>query len=218
VKNLKVSEMFLSIQGESTYAGRPCYFIRLAGCNLRCSYCDTKYSLNDNESHDISIDEIISTIQNSSVNLVEITGGEPLCHHNVSLLAAQLIDLGFTVLVETNGSLPISLLPSAAIKIIDWKCPGSGESGKMCIKNFTDFLTSKDEVKFVVKNSEDFNFAVDMITKYELFKKTTKILISPVMNEINAAQLAELIISSKLPLIMQLQLHKIIWPNIERGV
>ncbi len=215
---LKISEMFLSLQGESTYAGRPCYFVRLAGCNLRCSYCDTKYSLNATEARDISIDEIISNIQKSSVHLVEITGGEPLCHANAPLLAKQLVDLGFTVLVQTIGTLPISVLPKAAIKIIDWKCPGSGESEKMHIENFMNFLTSKDEVKFVVKNSEDFNFAVSMVTKYELFKKTSKILVSPVMNEIKPARLAELILSSKLPLIMQLQLHKIIWPGIDRGV
>jgi len=215
---LKISEMFISIQGESTYAGRPCYFVRLAGCNLRCTYCDTKYALDSSDSKELSIDDIVSTIKKSSVNLVEITGGEPLSHTNVPLLAKRLIDLGFTVLVETNGSLPVSVLPADAIKIIDWKCPSSGESEKMYLKNFTEFLTSKDQIKFVVKNSEDFSFAVSMVHKYKLFKKTTKILISPILGEMQPAQLAELIISSKLPLTMQLQLHKIVWPNIERGV
>jgi len=217
MKTLLVSETFTSIQGESTYIGRPCFIIRLATCNLNCTYCDTRYVLNAADAKECDIEEIVSTAVASGVHLVEITGGEPLLQKNTHLLAKQLIKNNFTVILETNGSLPISDIPRGVIKLINCKCPSSGESEKMLFENFY-LLKQQDEVKFVICNEEDYKYAVNIVSSFKLLKKTEKILFSPIVDKLPASFLANWMIRDKIPVILQLQLHKIIWPGVERGV
>jgi 7-carboxy-7-deazaguanine synthase len=217
MNKLMISELFLSLQGESTYAGRPCYFIRLAGCNLDCSYCDTKYSISDIDSKEYEAEDLVKIAVGSGVKLVEITGGEPLLQKNVLLLSELLLKANFTVLMETNGSMPISDLPCDVIKIIDCKCPSSGMKNDMLFDNF-DLLTKNDEVKFVMSNEEDYKYALDIIKSYSLNEKTEKILFSPIRERLSPDILAKWMIRDKTPAILQLQLQKIIWPDIDRGV
>ncbi|MCP4177056.1 MAG: radical SAM protein [bacterium] len=217
MKTLIISELFLSIQGESTYLGRPCYFIRLAVCNLNCSYCDTKYSLDETCSKEYEISELVGKALESGVKLVEITGGEPLLQENVTLLAELLLKEKFTVLIETNGSISISNLPSKVIKIIDCKCPSSGMKDEMLFENF-DLLTKNDEVKFVISDEHDYKYAINIINCYKLNKKTEKILFSPVADKLSPKLIAEWMVRDKIPAILQLQLQKIIWPDVDRGV
>lgn len=217
MKTLLVSESFTSIQGESTYIGRPCFIIMLATCNLNCNYCDTKCVLNAADAKERDVEEIVSAAVTSGVNLVEITGGEPLLQKNTYLLAKKLLKHNFTVLLETNGSLPVSDIPRGVIKIIDCKCPSSGESEKMLFKNFY-LLKKQDEVKFVICNEEDYKYAVNIISSFKLLKRTKKILFSPVVDKLPAKFLANWMIRDKIPAILQLQLHKIIWPGVEHGV
>ncbi len=217
MKKLLISEIFTSIQGESTYAGRTCFFIRLAGCNLNCSYCDTKYAFDKEKADELSINEIIDQAIYSGVKLTEITGGEPLLQKNVLSLCDELIKNGFTVLMETNGSLPISGLNPKVIKILDCKCPSSGESNKMYFGNFNG-LSREDEIKFVLADKEDYIFAKSIITQYKLTEITQQILFSPIPGKLEPKLLAKWMIENKSPAILQLQLHKIIWPDIEKGV
>ena len=208
--------MFTSLQGESSYAGKPCFFIRLAGCNLNCSYCDTEFAKTADDSQEYSIDNLLKSAESAGVNLVEITGGEPLLQDGVTELCRGLINAGYYVLIETNGSLRISQLPPEVIRIVDCKCPSSGEATAMEFANFAD-LTTSDEVKFVVANREDYDYARGVIEKYTLNLKIDNILLSPINSEqFSAAKLAEWILEDQLDVRLQLQLHKIIWDPEER--
>ncbi len=217
MKKLLITEIFTSIQGESTYAGKTCFFIRLAECNLNCSYCDTKYAFDKEKANELSIDKIVELAVSAGINLVEITGGEPLLQKDVLFLCDELIKNGFTVLIETNGSLPISRLNPKVIKILDCKCPSSNESGKMNFDNF-NHLSDSDEIKFVLANKEDYIYAKSIISKYKLTEITQKILYSPIPGKLAPQLLSKWMIKDKSIVTLQLQLHKIIWPGIEKGV
>ena len=214
---MKIVEMFTSIQGESSYAGRPCFFIRTAGCNLNCSYCDTEYAKSADAGKFFSIENLIEEAKTANAAIVEITGGEPLLQEGIEDLCRGLIDTGFTVLVETNGSVRISQLPEGVIRIVDCKTPSSGEAGRMDFANFAD-LKLYDEVKFVISDRSDYLYARDIIEKYRLNDKVENILFSPVASEnFSAAELSEWILEDHLNVRLQLQLHKIIWSPEERG-
>lgn len=216
-QKILISELFASIQGESSFAGLPCFFIRLAGCNLDCSYCDTEYAKNTDESEEYSVDEILAEVKAACIPLVEITGGEPLLQEGVNKLCRQLLDAKFQVLIETNGSILIGSLPKEAIKILDCKCPASGEADKMDFANFA-LLTKQDEVKFVISDRDDYEYAVKIINAHKLAGEIDNILMSPdLANPGLPARLAEWILADKVPVRMQLQLHKRIWDPEERG-
>jgi len=211
---IKVNEIFYSIQGESTYAGLPCVFVRLTGCNLRCRYCDTQYAYTDGTY--LSLAEIQDRVSKFDGNLIEITGGEPLLQSRVIDLSRDFIEQGKTVLVETNGTQNIDQLPDPAIKIMDIKCPGSGESGKMDWKNI-DRLRARDNVKFVMSHREDFDWAVDVVMRYQLPDRAT-ILFSPAFGLLNPEVLASWLLDLSLPIRLNLQLHKYIWNPNRRGI
>ena len=214
---LRVSETFLSIQGESGYAGKLCFFIRLAGCNLDCSYCDTRYANEPGSGTDMSVSELVDLTVKSGSPLVEITGGEPLLSGELPELCEALLEQGFKVLVETNGSLPVDVLPSEVVAVIDCKTPSSGHSEDMCLANFIS-PPADSQIKFVIGSEEDYGFAVDFIEQYELSGKVAEILYSPVAGSASARQLCEWMIRDKSPARMQLQLHKYIWSPDTRGV
>jgi 7-carboxy-7-deazaguanine synthase len=214
---LAIAETFVSIQGESTRAGRLCCFIRCAGCNLRCAYCDTLYAAEFNAGELIEIDKLVKFAADSGVALVEITGGEPLMQAGTTEFCAKIVAAGKTVLIETNGSLPIWHLPDGVIRIIDCKTPSSGESGRNLYQNY-DYLTSNDEIKFVLADINDYSFAKTVIEQYQLFNKTDKILFSPVAGRLEPQTLAQWMRSDKSRAILQLQLHKIIWGAEQKGV
>ncbi len=205
---LAVVETFLSIQGESTFAGKPCFFIRLAGCNLDCNYCDSRYARTARS--EASVAELVLQAQKSGAKLVEVTGGEPLLQAETPELCAALLAAGFTVLVETNGSCNIDLVPDRCHRIMDRKLPDSGMAEQFDFANY-ERLTSRDEVKLVVSSAADFNFAVAEIRQFELTKKPVELIFSPVWGKVEFADLAQWVVESKLPVRMQLQLHKIIW-------
>ena len=211
---LQVIETFKSVQGESTHAGKVCFFIRLAGCNLRCNYCDTTYAWTGGEMR--SVDELVSLALEANCDTVEITGGEPLMQAETPLLAEKLLDAGKTVLIETNGSLDFSVISNRCCRIVDCKLPGSGMAEKNCYAAY-DHLTGRDEVKFVVSSREDFDFALDIIRKYDLTGKTGNLLFSPVWNRVEPAQLAQWVVDCGLPVRMQIQMHKVLWGD-KRGV
>ncbi len=219
-KKLEVCELYESIQGESTRAGLPCIFVRLSGCNLRCSYCDTEEVQEEGVS--MSIEEILGQCRDYGCKLVEITGGEPLLQENCPDLAQCLIDEGYTVLVETNGSLPLNLLPAEAIKIMDFKCPGSGQENENDFSNI-DLLGPDDEVKFVISDRKDYEWSRDIIEKCDLNAHCKHILISLAFETdegftLEPHKVAEWILKDKLNVRFQLQLHKLIWPWIRKGV
>ncbi len=211
---LRVTEIYKSIQGEGSYAGFPCIFIRLTGCNLRCTWCDTEYGYFGGK--EFSLEEIIKKVEELNCQLVEITGGEPLMQSETPELAQTLLALGYQVLLETGGSLDISVVPKEVVRIVDMKCPGSGMSEKNLYKNL-DYMTKNDEVKFVVKNREDFDWSVKLIQQYQL-ETRTKILISPVFGVVNLEELAQWLLDAKVNARMQVQLHKIIWGAEKTGV
>ena len=212
---LNISEIFCSIQGESTYAGLPCIFIRLAGCNLRCNYCDTTYSYESDIS--LSTNDIITKIQEyDPIKLLEITGGEPLLQTEIFQLFESLYKNGHTILLETNGSISLKYVPDYVIKIVDVKCPGSGEENSFLLKNFEYINKEKDEIKFVLSDNFDYNWAKDFVMKYNL--KDYEILFSTVSDKLEPQDLAKWITEDKLPVRMQLQLHKIIWDKDKRGI
>ncbi|MEA2095841.1 MAG: radical SAM protein [Candidatus Cloacimonadota bacterium] len=212
---INISEIFCSIQGESTYTGLPCVFIRLAGCNLRCDYCDTTYSYESDIS--LSINEIITKVKEyDPVKLVEITGGEPLLQPEVFQLLETLYKDGYKILLETNGSISLKDVPDYVIKIVDVKCPGSGEENSFLLENLEYINKKNDEIKFVLSDNFDYNWAKDFMIKYKL--NEYEVLFSPVSDKLNAQDLAKWIIEDKLPVRMQLQLHKIIWDKDRRGV
>ena len=217
---LKISEQFLSLQGESSFAGELCYFIRLTGCNLNCSYCDTHFAKSaDAKFAECSIDDLLTATLQSKANVVEITGGEPLLQENVLILCEKLLASGLTVLMETNGSKDISEIPKGVVIIMDCKCPSSGESKNMLLENLNN-ISKNVEVKFVIKDRADYDYAVAKIAEFDLLNKAKCLLFSPVVEDqtfTNASLLADWIIEDKLNVKLQLQLHKILWDPNERG-
>ena len=212
--SLRINEIFYSIQGESTYAGMPCVFVRLTYCNLRCSYCDTEYAFFEGEYK--SFEEILSEIKKHNCSLVEITGGEPLVQKYVLPFMILLCDSGYEVLIETGGHIDISGIDHRVIRIMDIKCPGSGESEKNYWQNL-DCLKESDQVKFVISDRADYDWAKGIIEKYELNKKCS-VLMSPNFKQMNNKTLAEWILADRLDVRFQLKMHKYIWPPDQRGV
>ncbi len=218
---LEISEIFYSIQGESTFAGLPCVFIRLSGCNLQCSYCDSRYAIEE-QGKTLKVDDIIAEVAAYPEAVVEITGGEPLLQKEVFLLIERLLASGRQVLVETNGSLSISALPIEATVIMDIKCPGSG-STMLHPDNITEIRrraglrAGAAEIKFVLTGSNDYIWAKEMILQNDL-SHIAPVLLSPAESLFSARDLAKAILEDKLQVRLQLQLHKIIWPDISRGV
>jgi 7-carboxy-7-deazaguanine synthase len=205
---MKVCEIFTSIQGESSFAGLPCTFVRLSGCNLRCLYCDTQYAYD--EGFDISLNELSARVHQTGVNLIEITGGEPLLQDkDVQDLIHLLTDDGYTVLIETNGSMSIQGLDQRVIVILDIKTPGSGMNHKMDFSNL-QHLKPEDEVKFVVCSREDYEWSKKIVSEYHL-AKTSRVLFSPAFGLLKPELLAGWIIEDKLPVRLNLQLHKYIF-------
>ena len=212
--SLKVNEIYFSIQGESSYAGLPCVFVRLTGCNLRCVWCDTEYAFYEGEWK--SLDQIVAEAAQFGCKLVELTGGEPLLQKESFALVDKLIDAGFKVLVETSGSISLKMLNPEAIKIMDVKCPGSKMTEKNRWENI-DYLTPKDEVKFVLTDRADYDWAVDVMRKYKLDRKAT-VLFSTVFGALEPVRVVEWILQDKLPVRFQLQMHKFIWHPETKGV
>jgi 7-carboxy-7-deazaguanine synthase len=212
---LTINEIFHSIQGESTHTGRPCVFVRLTACDLRCSWCDTPYAFH--EGRKMSIDEVVSDVAAFECPVVEITGGEPLLQPDVYPLMNELLARGHTVLLETGGHRSVAQVPSGVVRIIDVKCPASGESAKNEWSNL-DLLTATDEVKFVVQNRQDYEFARDVIARHALAGRCRAILISPVHGVLPGKDLAAWILADRLPVRLQLQAHKYIWSADARGV
>jgi 7-carboxy-7-deazaguanine synthase len=210
---LRITEIYYSIQGEGTKAGLPCIFIRLTGCNLRCTWCDTEYGYNGGS--DMSHDDILSEIQQYNCSLVEITGGEPLMQEETPVLVDLLLEKEYTVMVETAGSLDISVLSENVIRIVDMKCPGSGMSDKNDYQNLQR-LTDIDELKFVLADKKDFDWSCDLIKKHKLHNR--EVIFSPVYGDLNLTDLADWILKSNLNIRMQIQLHKYIWGPDKTGV
>jgi 7-carboxy-7-deazaguanine synthase len=212
---LTINEIFHSIQGESTHTGRPCVFVRLTACDLRCSWCDTPYAFT--EGRKLSIDDVIAEVERYECDLVEITGGEPLLQRDVYPLMNRLLESGRTVMLETGGHISIADVPSQVIRIVDVKCPGSGESDKNHWPNL-DVLTPQDEVKFVIKDRADYEFARDVVARHTLIDRARAVLFSPVHGVLPAKDLAAWILQDTLPVRLQLQAHKYIWGADVRGV
>ncbi len=207
---LKITEIFYSIQGESSWVGYPCVFVRLSECNLHCTWCDT-YDV-FRPSREMSIAEVMARIALYPSRLVEITGGEPLLQHESIDLMKKLLKAGYQVLLETNGSLSIKDVPRKVIKVLDVKCPGSGESQRNLFENFP-YLESTDDIKFVVKDRIDFDYAMTVIRQHRL-ENRAGLLISPAWGEVALTDLARWVLSSGIEIRLQVQLHKIIWgPN-----
>jgi len=211
---IKINEIYLSVQGESTHTGLPCVFIRLTGCNLRCSWCDTAYAFY--EGKNMSIDEILQKVANFGIRLVEITGGEPLMQDNVYTLMRRLIKKGYKVMLETGGSISLERVPKEVIKIMDLKCPGSGEQEKNNLDNLK-LLVPHDEVKFVILDKKDYEWSRDIIKRYKI-NETARILISPVFDKLELKEIVKWILKDRLPVRLQTQLHKIIWDKNTIGV
>ncbi|MEK7748236.1 MAG: radical SAM protein [Nitrospirota bacterium] len=211
---IKINEIYKSIQGESSFAGQPCVFIRTTFCNLRCRWCDTAYAFFEGE--DQTQDAIISRVRSFETPLVEITGGEPLLQEGIYPLITRLLDEGFRVLIETSGSLPINRLDPRTLVIMDLKPPGSGMSHTIHWENLTH-LKPEDEVKFVISDRNDFEWAKSVIGENPSLNART-ILFSPVLDEMNPALLSEWILKENLPVRLSLQLHKLIWDKEMRGV
>ncbi|HOC70476.1 MAG TPA: radical SAM protein [Candidatus Hydrogenedentes bacterium] len=215
VETLQVTELFASIQGESTWVGCPCGFVRLAGCNLRCAWCDTTYSYGPGAT--MTLPEIVEKLRGWGLPLVEITGGEPLLQPATPRLASLFLDAGLTVLVETNGSLPIDVLPEGVIRIMDIKCPDSGMHENMDRRNL-EVLTPRDEVKFVLASRADYTWALDLARQQNLAQRCGAVLFSPAAGRLSPATLAGWMLEDCPPARLQLPLHKYIWPGRDRGV
>ena len=211
---MRISEIFYSIQGESSYAGQPCVFVRLTGCPLRCTWCDTDYAFYGGQ--DGSIDEILAKVQTYGCRLVEVTGGEPLAQPESLPLLTRLCDAGYTVLLETSGAIDIAPVDPRAHIILDVKCPGSGMTERMYWPNLVA-LTTKDEAKFVLTDRADYEWAKEMLAHHHLADRCS-VLFSPVFGSLDLRQLAEWILADRLPVRFQVQLHKYIWAPDMRGV
>ncbi|MDI6791176.1 MAG: radical SAM protein [Thermodesulfobacteriota bacterium] len=211
---LTVCETFYSIQGESTFAGWPCFFIRLSGCNLRCSYCDTTYAYT--EGRILSMEDILRQVEDCGSKIVEVTGGEPLLQTETVLLLNALADRNYVVLLETNGSRSLRDVPQEVVKIMDLKCPSSGMSAYMDFNNLR-YLDLKDQVKFVIQDRSDYEWAREKMSKHHIPVYTQAVL-SPAWQKMEARMLAEWMLADRLPARMQIQLHKYLWPDRERKV
>jgi 7-carboxy-7-deazaguanine synthase len=212
---LTINEIFYSIQGESTYAGRPCVFVRLTGCDLRCTWCDTTYSFN--EGRKMSVEDVIEEVARYDSPLVEVTGGEPLLQQDVYPLMDRLLEGGRTVLLETGGQVDVSRVPGAVVKVMDVKCPGSGEAERNEWANI-DRLSSRDQVKFVIKDRADYEYAREALARHALDRRCAAVLFSPVHGVMHPKELSEWILEDKLPVRLQMQIHKHIWGAEVRGV
>jgi 7-carboxy-7-deazaguanine synthase len=214
-ERLHINEIFYSIQGESTHAGRPCVFVRLTGCNLRCKWCDTEYAFY--EGRQMPIADVAEVVRGYRCDLVEVTGGEPLLQEGVYPLIDSMLDSGHTVMIETSGAMDVSRLDPRVIKIMDLKCPGSGECDRNLWSNL-EHLTSRDEIKFVVADRADYEWVRDTIGARKLERRAGALLLSPVFGKLDPASLAGWILEDRLPARMQMQMHKQIWPGVSRGV
>ena len=205
----------MSIQGESTWAGRPCVFVRLTGCNLRCSWCDTEYAFY--EGKQMAVAEVVERVAHYGCDLVEVTGGEPLLQKGVSALFDSLLAQGRIVMVETSGERDLSAVDPRVIKIMDLKCPGSGECERNRWSNL-EWLTLRDEVKFVIADRHDYEWAREMTREHNLPSRVNAVLMSPVFGRLKASELAAWVLEDQLRVRMQLQMHKHIWSPNARGV
>jgi 7-carboxy-7-deazaguanine synthase len=212
---LTVNEIFHSVQGESSYAGRPCVFVRLTACDLRCSWCDTPYAFHEGTKH--PLDSVLEQVEKFDCPLVEITGGEPLLQEDVYGLMQRLLERGRTVLLETGGHRSTARVPEPVITILDVKCPGSGEAEKTDWSNL-ERLRAHDEVKFVVKDRADYEYARDVMLRYQLPSRANAVHLSPVHGVMHPRTLSEWVLEDRLPVRVQLQLHKYIWDPATRGV
>ncbi len=213
-QTVTINEIFVSIQGESTWAGSPCVFLRTTGCPLRCRWCDTEYAFHEGEPW--RVDDLVEEACRHQIPLVEITGGEPLVQPGVPALAERLLERGMTVLVETSGAYDISVLPPGVNRIVDLKCPGSGECERNDLENLQR-LRDGDEIKFVLADRADYEWAVSMLREHRL-AGAYPVLFAPVWEQLEPAMLAAWILEDALPVTLQLQLHKVIWPGVERGI
>ena len=212
---LTVNEIFHSIQGESRRAGEPCVFVRLTACDLRCSWCDTPYAFHEGAKR--SVEDVVAEVERYGCPLVEVTGGEPLLQEDVYPLMERLLERGHTVMLETGGHRSIARVPSAVLKIVDVKCPGSGESHRNHLENLA-LLSAHDEVKFVLKDRADYEFARDVVAAHNLPARAGAVLFSPVHGVLDARVLSEWVLADRLAVRVQLQLHKFIWSPETRGV
>ena len=210
---MKINEIFTSMQGETSFVGLPFTFVRLTGCNLRCSYCDTQYAYEEGSSY--SLDEVVNEVKQRTIPRVVITGGEPLLQAETYTLCSRLIDAGFTVLLETNGSVLMKDVDPRAHRILDVKCPGSGMDARMDFNNI-NCLTVRDEVKFVISHRQDFTWALQILKQYETAGRA-HILFSPVYGRLHPGELAAWILQEKLNVRLQMQIHRYIWPDRARG-
>jgi 7-carboxy-7-deazaguanine synthase len=214
-KKLTINEIYFSVQGESTWAGLPCVFVRLTFCDLRCTYCDTEYAFYEGKKR--SLGEIVNDVLTYDCPLVEITGGEPLLQPNVLPLMAMLADADRTILLETSGAHDISAVDPRVHRIMDLKTPGSGEVERNLFSNI-DYLTSRDEVKFVIGSREDYEWSRAQLREYRLADRCRAVLFSPIFGRIDPSEIVEWILADKLPVRFQLQMHKFIWTPTQRGV
>ena len=210
-----ITEIFKSIQGESSFAGLPCVFVRLTGCNLRCHWCDTAYAFHGGNR--MSVEEVLGRIHDLGGKLVELTGGEPLLQDEVYPLSERLLAGGYQVLIETSGERDIGLLPREVIKVVDVKCPGSGEEGTFCADNL-GVMDRKDQAKFVVADENDYLYARDFISRHDLRGRVGEVILSPVFGQLHPRRLAEWILRDGLDVRLGLQIHKFIWDPEARGV
>ncbi len=213
-QTLQITEIFHSIQGESTHAGQPCVFVRLTGCPLRCTWCDTEYAFHGGEP--LTVEAILKQVQSYECPLVEVTGGEPLHQPGALVLLKQLCDAGHQTMIETSGSFDISEIDPRVSIIMDVKCPGSGMTDRMRWANI-EHLSEKDEVKFVLNDEADYEWSKDIVQHYQLNHRCT-VLFSPVFGSLDLKLLAERVLSDKLAVRLQMQLHKLIWDPETRGV
>jgi 7-carboxy-7-deazaguanine synthase len=214
-KTLTINEIYHSIQGESTWAGRPCVFVRLTFCDLRCSYCDTDYAFYEGKKQ--TLNEIVDLVEKLGCPLVEITGGEPLLQKNVLPLMSILCDAGHTVLLETSGAHDISHVDQRVHRIMDLKTPGSGEVEHNLFSN-VEHLTGRDEVKFVIGSHEDYEWSREQVARFGLPERCRAVLFSPIFGRIDPREIVEWILADRLPVRFQLQMHKFIWTPTQRGV
>ncbi|MBI2188168.1 MAG: radical SAM protein [Acidobacteria bacterium] len=212
---LTINEIFYSIQGESTYAGRPCVFVRLTACDLRCSWCDTPYAFYEGRKQ--SLEDVLAEVEGAGCPLVEVTGGEPLLQEDVYPLMLSLLDRGKTVLLETGGHRSTARVPEPVVTILDVKCPGSGEAHRNDWSNL-ERLRPHDEVKFVVRDRADYEFARDVIARFGLAERAAAVHLSPVHGVLEPRELSSWVLADRLPARVQLQLHKYIWDPGTRGV
>ena len=212
---LRVNEIFCSIQGESTFAGRPCVFVRLTGCDLRCTWCDTTQAFTEGRTR--SVDDVVLEVKAYGCDLVEITGGEPLLQEDVYPLMERLIAAGQTVLLETGGHRSLARVPGAVIKIVDIKCPASGEAHTTDWENLTR-LGPRDEAKFVIASPADYEYAKQVVRRHHLDRRCGAVLFSPAHGLLDARDLATWVLADRLPVRLHLQLHKLVWGSDARGV